>query len=206
MLPENDRSPIICQKIAAIEGAEGARFLEELLRHLGISDTAEVRDFGGVSELRDFLDALVISPGFAGVHSLAILRDAEKSASSAFASVCDSLHAVSLKAPGCPGSYASGTPRVGVFVFPDCSSPGMLETLCFSSVQDDPATSCVIQYFDCVEKTGRPRPTNIDKAYVHAYLASRPRPHLSLVQATRAGYWPWDAPAFDRLKQFLRAL
>ena len=206
MLPRSNRSPIVCRNVIAIEGANGARFIEEMLRHLGLSDAVEVRDFGGVSELRDFLDVLVITPGFTDVHAIAILRDAESSASSAFTSVRDSLHAVSLTAPEHPGSYASGKPRVGVFIFPDGTNPGMLETLCLAAVHDDPAIPCVFQYFKCVEKAGIPRPANIDKAYVHAFLASRPRPHLSLVQATLAGYWPWDAPAFQQLMQFLRAL
>ncbi len=44
------------------------------------------------------------------------------------------------------------------------------------------------------------------KARVHAWLASQIEPDKRLGEAAKAGYWPWDSPGFDRLKQFLQAL
>ena len=89
---------------------------------------------------------------------------------------------------------------------PDCANPGMLETLCLEAVGDDPAVPCVQQYLACLEQRGLDPPGNLHKARLHAFLASRPRPQLLLGQAAHAGYWPWSSPAFDLVKEFLRAL
>ena len=41
---------------------------------------------------------------------------------------------------------------------------------------------------------------------LHTFLASRYKPDLDLGRAAEAGYWNFDHPVFDRVKDFLRAL
>jgi hypothetical protein len=72
-------------------------------------------------------------------------------------------------------------------------------------VGSDSAFSCIEQFFKCVSETVG-SPANMDKARLHAFLASRRKPNLSFQQATIAGYWPWDHPAFEPIIQFLRTL
>ncbi|NJO16485.1 MAG: hypothetical protein HC877_12310 [Thioploca sp.] len=38
---------------------------------------------------------------------------------------------------------------------------------------------------------------------VHAWLSSQNEPDKRLAEAAEAGYWPWESPVFDLLKQFL---
>lgn len=82
----------------------------------------------------------------------------------------------------------------------------MLETLCLQAVVSDPAIKCVDRYLECVAKRMGSLPGNRDKARLHAFLSSRPKPDLLLGQAASAGYFRWDHPAFDHVKQFLLGL
>jgi len=197
--------PISLEKVLIVEGRDEVEFIEALLHHLGVADQIEIRDFGGVTDMRPYLKTLVDTPGFDNVISLGVARDAETNAASAFQSVADSLRQYGLPAPRVPLATAEGRPRTSVFIFPDCHEPGMLETLCLRAVADDAALLCVVEYFACLERQGTERPTN-DKARAQALLASRPKPGLLVGQAAHAGYWPWDSPALADLRQFLRRL
>jgi hypothetical protein len=193
-------------KLLAVEGNDAKVFFLELLRSLDVDKIIEVRDFGGVNDLPHFLETIMITPGFEQVVSFGIIRDAEQGAiSSAFQSVKNSLKKVGLSAPKKLRVATDSNPRISVFILPDCENQGMLETLCLQSVSTDQVFPCIETFFQCVEKTVGP-PANMDKARLHAYLASRPKPHLSFQQATIAHYWPWDHPVFDLVKDFLRGL
>jgi len=110
-----------------------------------------------------------------------------------------------LHIPKRPSVATEAIPHVSVYILPDCKGAGMLETLCLQSVAKDAVLPCVDEYLDCIQ-TGGNLPGNLDKARLHAFLASRPKPDLQLGEAASAGYWPWDHPAFERLKEFLLAL
>ena len=141
------------------------------------------------------------------VDSIGVTRDADESSASAFQSVRSLLmSSAGLDAPDEPMVATWGRPRVSVFILPNCESAGMLETLCLSAVQDDPATPCVEQYLQCLEETANMPSRNPDKARAHAFLASRARPELRVGEAAEAGHWQLDSPAFDPLKSFLLAL
>ena len=88
---------------------------------------------------------------------------------------------------------------------PDGSRPGMLEDLCMDAVQADPAYPCVEDYLTCLRARAS-LPGNLAKARTHVWLASRPEPDRRLGEAADRGYWPWDAPAFQPLVNFLRSL
>ena len=46
----------------------------------------------------------------------------------------------------------------------------------------------------------------MDKARVHAWLATRPEPHVSVGFAAQKGYWDLDHAAFAGVREFLKAL
>jgi hypothetical protein len=193
-------------KQLVVEGRDAEGFFQALLNHMGLTDV-QTQDFGGISELRGFLKALRNMPGFlAQVTSLGIVRDAETNAAAAFQSVCSALSGANLAVPAQVMVPVGHSPQVSVLILPDAATPGMLETICFQAVGHDPVIECVEQYFECVEQRMGSRPGNVDKARVQAFLASRPKPSLRLREAAHAGYWPWDSPTFDHVKQFLLAL
>ena len=192
-------------KQLVVEGKDSMHFFEALLRFLGISDV-QVQNSGGVGELRGFLKALLITPNFSGsVASLGIVRDAENSAPSAAQSVCSALSAANLTVPSAASTPTSSSPQVSYFILPDNSQPGMLETLCLRSVARDPVMPCVHDFFTCINDIGL-APSNMDKARIQAYLASKRQLRRLLGEAANASYWPWHDPVFDDLKQFLQGL
>lgn len=188
-----------------VEGNDQRNFFEALAKRLSLS-TIQVRDYGGVNDLRGFLGAFAAMREFAKVDSIGIVRDAErKPADSAFDSVRSSLEKANLPAPERAGARNPGPPTVTVFILPDNENPGMLETLLHKSFENTPEDRCVDAYIRCLREAGNPvdRP---DKTRVHAWLASRREPHVSAGVAAKKGYWDFGHPAFDDLRAFLSGL
>jgi hypothetical protein len=189
-----------------VEGKDAEIFFKALLRNLNLGGI-QVQDFGGKDELKGFLKALRNAPDFARqVVSLGIVRDAETDPKAAFQSVCSALRNASLAEPQQPTVRAGENPKVSVLIIPNAMTPGMLETLCLEALNEDPAMACVREYFECIQLKKGLLPNNMFTARLHAYLASCFKPGLRLGEAADAGYWPWDNPIFDSLKQFLYAL
>lgn len=199
-------STITHEKLLVVEGEDAKRFFNAALNHLGLLASIEVRNAGGHAEWPAFMRALVAAPGFEVVQSLALVRDAEGSARSAFQSISGTLRRAGLAVPARPNTMAPGTPGVCVFILPDCTHRGMLETLCLAAVAGDPAMRCVEQFMDCVRQQAAVPPSNEDKAQLHAFLASRTRPDLRLGEAAERGIWPWDGPVLEPLIRFLANL
>lgn len=202
--------PITLSKLLLVEGRDGCNFFEALLCNLHLESLVEIRDYGGVNELRPYLFTLPAITGYKQVVSLGVVRDAEHNGASkaddAFRSVRDALRDAGLPAPEKPVQKVPGNPTVAVFILPDCEHPGMLETLCLDSVSATFPLSCVDAYLQCLQEKGLPLPRNMDKARLHAYLAGMPELLPQLGLAARAGYFPWDSPVFDSVTEFLKAL
>lgn len=199
-------SPISFSKVLLVEGQTPFQFFKAFLKHLTLDKQIEIRNFGGVKDFSAFLRALVGTDGFDKVLTLGIVRDAEDNARSAFDSVRDSLSRAKLSPPSAPMVLSQGLPAVAVFILPDCTNPGMLETLCLENISGDSAISCIDDFFACLQKAAIALPQNLDKARIQAFLASREKSELLLGQAAHAGYLNWQHPAFANLKQFLQSL
>jgi len=197
--------PITLEKVLLVEGMDAFQFFKALLRHLNLLTEIEIRNFGGINQLV-FLETLMITDGFDRLNSFAIVRDAESNAISAFQTVSDLLSRVGLSVPKQPMAIAQGDPVVSVFILPDCVNSGMLETLLYQAIDDDPATSCIEEHFQCLVEKGVVLPTNMDKARVHTFLSSKSPPGLLIGQAAHRGFWPWENSTFDGLKEFLKQI
>jgi len=95
---------------------------------------------------------------------------------------------------------------VGIFVWPDCRSPGQLESLCLAAISEEPVMECVTHYMDCLAHIRPTLPQPADKARLHVFLASCNKPGLRLGEAAEAGYFSWEQPVFEPLKRFLQDL
>jgi hypothetical protein len=192
-------------RLLVVEGTEERLFFEALIRHMGLPDI-QVLPIGGKTNLRRNLKALVLSPGFADVVSLGVVRDADEDPAAAFQSIRDALEAVSLPVPTTPLSPTGENPRVTIMILPAENKPGALEDLCLRSVAGDPAAACVENYFQCLQKQGLRAPQNLSKAWVQAFLASRQEAGKRLGEAAQAGYWPWSDNAFADVRNFLSCI
>lgn len=199
-------------KLLLCEGKDEGGFFTALSAHLGRTDV-QILEVGGKTLFAPNLAALVRDPLFPTVTDILVVRDADFLVDQAglartWQSVTDTLRANGLPVPVGPGQFAAGPPRVAAFVMPDCQTDGMLETLCAAAVQADPAAPCVAAYFACLQNQAGIThvPRNRDKAFVRAFLASRPEPDKRLGEAALAGYWPWTDPAFAPLVGLLNQL
>ncbi len=201
-----DHIEIVLPKLLLVEGESEYRFFRFLLDELDTSDPVQVANFKGIGNLKRVLRALPVRPEYPTLESIGVTRDADKSSSQAFQSVRGLLKNAGLGAPNAPMVVTQGRPRVGVYVLPDCASPGTLETLCLSAVACDPAIQCVKQYVQCLKETAGVSHCISDKARAYAFLASRSKPELRVGEATEAGHWCLESPVYDPLKRFLQAL
>lgn len=188
-----------------VEGNDQRNFFEAFIDHLSL-ENVQVQDFGGVSELRGFLRALVDAPDFhSTVQSVGIVRDAETSATGAFQSVRSSLENAGLPVPDSPEKRTGTSPAVTALILPDENRQGMLETLLCESFAATPVDQCIEVFFECVEQFGHV-PRQPDKVRAHVYLTTKPDPHLSVGVAAKKGYWDLRHNVFSRVRDFLRMI
>lgn len=190
-------------KVLIVEGKDDKNFFEALINHLGLLKI-QVKDIGGKTQLKDRLKALVQTSGFTQVTSLGVVRDANDDHVAAFQSVCAALQNANLPVPERPWMAVGNEPKIVVLILPKENENGILEDLCLEAANSDPAMPCVNQYFECIKKQSLNPPSNLSKAMVHAFLASRPDPDLRLGEAAQKGYWPFEDDAFKQVKTFLQ--
>lgn len=205
---------ISAETLLLVEGNDHRNFFEAFSKHLGISQM-NIEDFGGVSQLSEYLSALVKSREFARVRRLGIVRDAEDSARSAFQSVCSALgkanralselDRANLVLPDTVGIVADGCPAVSVLVVPD-DGAGMLETVLAGSFAGTREDNCIDRFFECVYPDGRKMQRRPEKARTTAYLATTPDPHVSVGVAAKKRVWDFDHDAFRKIREFLSRL
>lgn len=191
-----------------VEGRDECNFFEAFIEHLSQEHLdIQIHDFGGVNGLRGFLRAFVLSPGFEStVRSIGIVRDAETCAESAFQSVRSSLETAGLPLPAQPGYPTDSNPKVTVLILPGDNRPGMLETLLCGSFKDSPEDLCIDDFLNCVNAIPGISVDRPYKARAHAYLATKPDPHVSVGVAAKNGYWDLDHPVLDEVRSFLMSI
>lgn len=198
-------------KLLVVEGKEDELLFDALIRHLKLYDI-QILAIGGKQELRKHLRAMVTTPGFNQVVSLAVVRDADHDPHAAFQSIQNALQGAHLPVPDCPllpvaKLLASGQKlQVVAMIVPGANRTGMLEDICLDAVAQDPAMRCLDQYFECLKTTHIPLPGNTSKAKIQAFLASRPEPGKRLGEAAQADYFPWEHQAFDEVKRFVQLI
>ena len=148
-----------------VEGRTAEILFRELVEHLRLADM-QVRDYGDINNLTDYLRTFSGLPGFVEmVRSLGIIRDAEdKPASAGFESVCGSLGVANLPIPSQLGTISGEPFRTGVFILPNCVDRGMLEDVCLESVGNEAENKiklrCVDSFFECIEMQSLALPKN----------------------------------------------
>ena len=168
----------------------------------------QVMPVGGRYGFRSNLEAIMGSSRVDAnpLVAVAVLRDADESAAGALQSVRDSLGSVGLAAPQSHGAFVTGSPSVGVFIFPDGNSAGAVEDLCWQAVSDTQAGRCSATYRECLEESEALASKNVSKTLVHAYLAAQEDPATSVGIGAQKGYWPLERCVFKSLKAFLERL
>ena len=209
--------------IVLVEGTHDKDFVDQLLSEHGVmSSTIEILPLGGKTVLGSHLRVLVKDPAFFDISSLVVLRDADSIVPDANAtpeqlveqatrsaplrsldSVKSCLSNAGLSVPSKHAEMTGSSPRVGVYIFPDGQSDGMLESLCRKALQDHAATPCIDAFFDCMSQLHDGVEFS-PKAWTHAFISVQDDPDIHLGTAAKKGYLPLKHEAFADLIQFFR--
>ena len=189
-----------------VEGKDQLNFFEKFIDHLSLTNV-QIHDFGGGTELRDFLLALVNASDFREtVQSVGIVRDAETSAEGAFQSVQSSLKKAKLSVPDSPEERTGTSPAVSVMILPGHNRKGMLETLLCETFVDTSVDRCIDEFFKCVKSLPDVSFKRADKARARVYVTTKPEPHVSVGVAAKKGYWDLEHNAFSAVRNFLKMI
>ncbi len=202
------------------EGKDELECFESLVNFLGLTGI-QVDEYGGKQELPNYLRDLPARKGFRNLRALCVTRDVDHDGEDFYCSVQSILASISgaIATWGIPPVHDFESiiedkdgRRVGVFLMPGQGRDGALEDLCIEALSDDPARPCIDSFLECLQGCGTPQPklkTMQSKARIHAWLASRETADLArlgLASKSKFNYIPWQHPAFDPLKNFLRDL
>lgn len=192
-----------------VEGRDEVNLFEKFIEHCLDDDTQRVQvlEAGGKDQFRKRL-ALIETAARTRptLRAIGVVRDADDSARSSFQSVCDGLRNVGYQPPGAHGEFSNAELPIGVFIVPDGSRGGAIETLCRESVRAESVANCVDEYLACLTRHAALRSRNEDKTFTHAYLAALEDPTARVGEGARQGVWDFQSPAFESLSRFIRAL
>lgn len=173
----------------------------------------QVLDFGGIKDLKKYLESLILLSGFNDVETIVIVRDAETDSRAAVNSIMTALINVNLPAPTKPCVFAGNAPKVAYVIFPGfvedaggnkSLSDGTLEDLCLELVKEDEIFECVNQYIQCLESK-KQDVKHLHKAKLHTYLAGKNDfVGLKIGEAARVGAWDWNHSKLAPFRQVIQ--
>ena len=195
------------KKMLAVEGADDVAFFVRLLKKMNIHGVY-VAGLGGKDNFNKDLSDLHKRHGFSDITHFAVIRD--KETDEAFESVVNIFQRKMgfRNIPAKNGLFASGVPRIGIFIMPGNTIEGtMLEDLCLKSVEGHPAMKCVNEFATCISAL-KTTPKNISKAKAQVFkaqtfLATQPETVGTVGLGAQKSYWDFDSPCLDELKSFL---
>jgi hypothetical protein len=193
-------------KFVFCEGGDDFAVISGVAASIDLTNV-HVEPFLGKNKLREFLKAFKARPEFTRneIASIGIVRDADDDGNAAFQSVRDALLANGFTAPDRNGGFATNGIKTGILIVGANNGKGMVEDLCLNSVSDRPEFPCVEEYFNCIAQKSN-RKLLSSKAKIRVWMASHVDHDLRVGKAAEAGYWPWESPTFDPIKEFLRQL
>ena len=195
-------------RLLLVEGRDEVNLFRGLIRGCFDDDPGiQVIDAGGKDKFGRNLRAIqTAATATLGMQSIGVVRDADADAGAAFDSVCDGIRSANYEPPVNHGEFSNGMPAIGVFIVPDGTTPGAIETLCRQSCRSKVTAACVDEYLKCLEERHATRSKNPDKSFAHAYLAATGNPVARVGEGALQGVWDFASPAFAPLAQFLHRL
>jgi hypothetical protein len=190
------------EKLLVVEGIDEKNFFSCLLGQMEIDDF-DVIDVGGVDQFKVKFPALRRATGFSELKSMAIVRDAENDATSAFLSIRNILKKEGLTPPDKPNQFSEDIPRIGVFIMPGDCNQGMIEDLCLRTVKNHPALKCADAFIECISSLDM-RPKNISKSKAQVFLAVMPEIVCRVGLGAAKGYWDFNSEELINLKKIFK--
>lgn len=195
------------------EGKDAFNFLCNYLNSSSLSQEPkfstliQVMDFGGNSDLRNFLINLKNMDQFDQVKSLAVIRDAEKDYQRACVEVeRDLKKSGNIPPEQCSTWVKDGKLKIGYTLFPLNNREGTLEDLCLQILSEDnkDILSSIDSFLTQMELSYGRQYRQKHKNRLYTYLASSEKyVTMPLGLASTAGAFNWDSIYLEPLKKFI---
>ena len=195
-------------RLLLVEGRDELNLFSQMINTcFRIKPDIQILDIGGKTTLGQHLKTVrTLTTSRPSLRSIGIVRDSDANAASGFRSVCASVRDAPYTPPSTHACFSNASPSIGIFMVPDGSRPGAIETICRNSVQGDGVAKCVDEYVRCLETSKALKSNNLDKTYTHAYLAAISDPVARVGEGALQGVWNSRSPAFDDLRKFIEDL
>jgi hypothetical protein len=197
------------ERVLFLEGAFDVNFFRALLKANGRS-RIRIERLAGVTGFRSKILVRSQEPRFRSVRWLGVAIDGDTNPHGRYVSVRDAVRLIkSVKFTIPEAAWVASTPgpseqKLVIFVFPDGRNSGDIETYLRNAVQDQPASTCVDQYLECLGRVGI-TPRSASKAWLYAFLASLAEAGETLSAAARAGQLALSLPGFQPLLDLIPA-
>lgn len=202
----NDNIEIEKEVLLLVEGGDDKRLFDALIKHLSLPPV-QIISYEGKNKFKNKIGVIATkTPGFQNISCIGIARDADDNPQGAFQSIIDALKSYGLDAPKNPLEITAGKPKIAVMIIPGIGRTGELEDVCLESLNNDPAITCVNQYFECLHNKNIDISRRIAKAKIYVFLASKPEPGKRIGEAAQAGYFNFDDKAYQPFKEFLQLI
>ena len=196
-----------------VEGQDECHFFKYLHEHLKLSEI-QVINCEGISNFKTKIPLIVQSDGFKDVKAVGFIRDANSNAEDAFKSLIKIIEETSkirsLPVPKNPSEIKSGKGlKLGVFIMPNNSDSGMLESLCLETIKNEPTYICVDKFINCFTllfTEEEKKKFREHKSRVQSYLATRIPIVKSLGDGAQKKYWDFDHDGFAEINKFISDL
>lgn len=194
--------------IVCVEGQDDAFFIDKLLEEIGADEKrVGIIYTGGIGEIPATLREITNSSAYVRgeIKRIAIIRDSDSDPKKAIVSIHKALSAAQMATPmhGAVAQY-NGSREVALYVVPDGSSAGNLETLLLDANKDDPKLLDVTANFKaiCAKYGALDRS---EKRIAQMYMAVRPEECRGLGRAYKLGVFA-ESPAIKSIKGFLESV
>lgn len=196
------------KKLLLAEGRDAELFLVWTGRHFRPEIDFQVMDFGGITELTNFLKLLANDESYDNVETIVVARDAETDAKAAIDSIQNSMKQADIPIPEKPFEYTQDSSlKTAFMIFPGPeSSSGRLEDLCLLTVEGDPLLECVDDYLTCAKAKGE-QISRTHKSKLHCFLAGKKDyAGLPIGLASREKAWNFDHSSLEPFKRIIQEM
>ena len=165
-------------RVLLVEGADDKHVVLQLCNRHQAMPEFYIQDKDGITVLLEGIGSEIMAPGRKAVG---ILVDANDNLDARWSAVANRLRAENIEVPSSPertGTIIDSTPRVGIWLMPNNTSPGELENFVSEMIpDDDPVWPLSENYIDGIPRAARKfTKKKILRAKIRAWLATREYP------------------------------
>ena len=192
-------------RVLLVEGQDDKHVVRHLCNRSQPMPAFDIRDKGGIDNLLASIGPEVKAPGRMAVGILPDANDDPEARWNALRHRLADQHFDLPERPGPNGTVIDGSPRIGIWLWPDNQEPGELENFVEAMVpRRDGVWPLAQAYVDGIPEPERRFPLGKTlKAQLHAWLATRRTPGR-MGSSIGTGELEVDGPLAERFADWLR--